>query len=67
MACTGKGMSQGADDQAAHHGRFAKAHFGLGWMHIHIHEGGVQIDKQRRCRVAITGQIVGISRPQAAL
>ena len=46
MARLGQGMFQGADNEAAHLGRIAETHLGLGRMYIHIHRTRFHFKKE---------------------
>ena len=59
-------MAQPAHDQAAHAGRVAEAHLGLGGMDVDVHQPGVEVDEEGGHRVAAVGQHVGVGGAQGA-
>jgi hypothetical protein len=62
-----QGVAQAADDQAAHQGRVAEPHLGLGRVDVDVDLGGVERHVEGRRRVAVAGQEVGIGGAQGAL
>ena len=57
-------MTQRRDDQPAHEAGVAEPDLGLGRVHVHVHHHRVTVDEQRRRRVPVAGEHVGIGRPQ---
>ena len=55
-------LLQRAHDQRAHEPAVAKAHFGLGRMHVDVDLARVELDEQSEDRLAVARQIVRISR-----
>ena len=45
-----QGLANRFDDRFPNAGRIAKAHFPLGRVHIHIHRGGIELEKEKRDR-----------------
>ena len=64
MARLGQGMAQTRDNQPPHDTRFTEPHLRLCRMHIHIHPFRRAFDKERRSRVAIAAEEIGISPTQ---
>ena len=63
----GQDVTQTADDQAAHQGRIAEPHLGLGRMDVDVDIAGIDLKIERHQRVAVAGQEVGIGAAQRAL
>ena len=59
--------AQSPDNHAAYLTGIAKPHFGFCRMHIHIKLGGRHINKQRQCRMPITGEKILISTAHRAI
>jgi hypothetical protein len=55
----GQGALQGVEDELVDAARIAKAHFGLGRVHIHVDAGRVEFEEQHIGRVARAVQDVG--------
>ncbi len=64
MPGLGQGMTQGRNDQSPRNARIAKPNLGFGRMHVHVHQRGVTIQKQRCRRVPVAGQEIEIGCPQ---
>ncbi len=64
MPGVGQRMTQSRNDQPPRQTGIAKPHLGFGGMHIHIHQRGVTVQKQRRCRVAVTTEEIEIGAAQ---
>ena len=59
-------LSDRPDDEPAHQPAVAKAHFGLGRMHIDVDVARLAFDEQRRDRMAVAGEIIEIGGAQGA-
>ena len=59
-------MAQGRHDQPAHQGGIAKAHFGFGGVHIHVHQPRRAIHEKRHDGVTVTRQHIRIAAAQRA-
>ena len=59
----GQGAPEPADDQRPHSVGVAKAHLGLGGMHVHVHLVGRQIEEHGDDGVAAMGDHVAIGDP----
>ena len=67
MAGARQGMSQSADDQAAHQGGVAKAHLGLGGVDIDVHEAGFKLHIEGGDRMPVPCEKVGVGAAEGAL
>jgi hypothetical protein len=56
----GQRLADRADDQAAHQPRITEAHVGLGGMDVDVDQPRIERQEQRRDRVAVARQDVGI-------
>ena len=59
-------LPQAADDEAAHQGRIAEAHFGLGRMHVDIDGARIELDEDRQQRVTALRHQVAVRRAHGA-